>query len=174
MSDISGTGTSTNPNQPTALLPTGDTASASAASNSTNELKGVNADTFLQLLVSQLQNQNPDNPTDPTQFLSETADFEEVEQLTGLQTSMTSLVSSQQASAATSMLGQQVTGSDPSGNPVTGVVSGVQLTSNGPVLTVGNDTVPYSSVTAVTIPGLSGSTASSTASSTPSTGGSTS
>jgi flagellar basal-body rod modification protein FlgD len=164
MSDVSATGTSTTPKQPTATLPAGDTAVAgggSAASSST--LNGVNADTFLQLLVSQLENQNPDNPTDPTQFLSESADFEEVQQLGALSTDMTSLVSSQQSSAATSMLGQQVSGSDPSGNPVTGIVTGVQLTSSGPVLTVGNDSVPYSSVTSVTIPGSSTGTGASTA-----------
>ena len=80
-------------------------------------LNGVNADTFLKLLVAQLQYQNPDNPVDSTQFLSQTADFEEVQELGSLQTSMASLVSSQQAGAATSMLGQQVTGTDQVGNP---------------------------------------------------------
>jgi flagellar basal-body rod modification protein FlgD len=163
MSDISGTGTTTttNPLQPTAMLPTGDTAVAGGGSASTSSLNGVNANTFLNLLISQLENQDPDNPTDPTQFLSETADFEEVQQLNGLQTSMTSLVSSQQSSAATSMLGQQVTGSDASGNPVSGVVTGVQLTSSGPILTVGKDAVPYSSVTGVSLPGSSATPASS-------------
>jgi flagellar basal-body rod modification protein FlgD len=165
MSDISaaGTSTSTNPLQPTAMLPTGDTAVAGGGSgSSTSTLNGVNANTFLNLLISQLENQDPDNPTDPTQFLSETADFEEVQQLNGLQTSMASLVSAQQSSAATSMLGQQVTGSDASGNPVSGIVTGVQLTSTGPVLTVGNDSLPYSGVTGVTIPGSSTSTGTST------------
>jgi flagellar basal-body rod modification protein FlgD len=144
------------------MLPTGDTAVAGGGTASTSTLNGVNANTFLNLLISQLENQDPDNPTDPTQFLSETADFEEVQQLNGLQTSMTSLVSAQQSSAATSMLGQQVTGSDASGNPVSGIVTGVQLTSSGPVLTVGSGTVPYSAVTGVTIPGSSTTTGTST------------
>jgi flagellar basal-body rod modification protein FlgD len=162
MSDISAAGTSTT-NQPTAQLPAGDTAVAGGGSSaSSSSLNGVNADTFLQLLVSQLENQDPDNPTDPTQFLSESADFEEVQQLGALSTDMTSLVSAQQSSAATSMLGQQVAGTDASGNPVSGVVSGVQLTSSGPVLTVGNDSVPFSNVTAVTVPGSSSSAATST------------
>ena len=160
MSDISAT--STNPLQPTAQLPKGDTAVAGGGTASTSTLNGVNSDTFLKLLISQLENQNPDNPTDPTQFLSETADFEEVQQLSALSTDMTSLVGAQQSSAATSMLGQQVAGTDASGNPVSGIVTGVQLTSSGPVLSVGNDSVPYSAVTAVTIPGSSPSTGTST------------
>ena len=162
MSDISAAGTGTTTQQPTAQLPAGDTAVAGGGTASTSTLNGVNSDTFLKLLISQLENQDPDNPTDPTQFLSETADFEEVQQLSALSTDMTSLVSAQQSSAATSMLGQQVAGTDASGNPVSGIVTGVQLTSSGPVLTVGNDSVPFSGVTAVTIPGSSSTTGTST------------
>ncbi len=166
MSDISGTTTATQ--QPTAMLPAGDTASATSASSTSSTAdglgsNGVNADTFLQLLVAQLQYQNPDSPVDSTQFLAQTASFEEVQELGSLQTSMSSLVSSQQAGAATSMLGQQVTGTDQAGNSVSGVVSGIQLTSSGPLLSVGNSTVPFSSVTSVTMPGTAtGSTGTTT------------
>ncbi len=165
MSDISGTTAVSK--QPTATLPPGDTATASSGTSSTSAgfgANGVNANTFLQLLVAQLKYQNPDSPVDSTQFLQQTAAFEEVQELGALQTSLSSLVTSQQAGAATSMLGQQVTGSDQSGSPVTGVVSGIQLTSTGPLLNVGSSTVPFSSVTSVTSP----------SSTTSSTGGSSS
>ena len=153
MSDISGTTAVSK--QPTATLPPGDTATASSGSSSTGAglgANGINANTFLQLLVAQLKYQDPNSPVDSTQFLQQTASFEEVQELGALQTSLSSMVTSQQAGAATSMLGQQVTGSDQSGNPVTGVVSGIQLTSTGPLLNVGNSTVPFSSVTSVTSP----------------------
>jgi flagellar basal-body rod modification protein FlgD len=157
MSDISGT-TATSI-KPTAVLPAGDKATAPSGTSSAADglgANGVNADTFLQLLVAQLQYQNPDSPVDSTQFLSQTASFEEVQELGSLQTSLSSLVTSQQAGAATSMLGQHVTGTDQSGNPVSGVVSGIQLTSSGPLLNVGSSTVPFASVTSVTSPGSAG------------------
>jgi flagellar basal-body rod modification protein FlgD len=158
---------------PTATLPPGDTATASSQNSNIASLNGVNADTFLQLLVSELQNQDPDNPTDPTQFLTQTAEFEEVEELNAVQTSVTGLVSAQQSSSATSMLGTQVTGSNSAGTAVSGIVTGVQLTSNGPVLTVGSNLVPYSSVTSVALPGESSSGAgtAATGTTTPSTAG---
>jgi flagellar basal-body rod modification protein FlgD len=160
MSDISGiNGTQQTPTGPKATLPAGDTASASTSGANIASLNGVNADTFLQLLVSELQNQDPDNPTDPTQFLTQTAEFEEVEELNAVQTSVSGMVTAQQSSSATSMLGMQVSGSDASGNAVSGIVTGVQLTANGPVLSVGNDTMPYSSVASVTLPGATGSAA---------------
>lgn len=153
MSDI--TGTTAASNQPTGTLPAGDTAGTTPTSTSSSDglgSNGVNADTFLQLLVAQMKYQNPDSPVDSTQFLAQTASFEEVQELGTLQTSLASLVSSQQAGTATSMLGQKIAGTDQSGNPVSGVVSGIQLTATGPLLSVGNSTVPFSSVTSVTLP----------------------
>ena len=137
---------------PTATLPPGYTAPTSAASsNNQGGLNGVNAQTFLQLLVAQLQYQDPTKPVDSTQFLSQTAAFEEVQELSSLESSVSNLVSAQQSGAATALLGSNVTGTDANGNPVSGTVTGVQLTPGGPKLTVGNSTIAYSSVTSVTL-----------------------
>jgi flagellar basal-body rod modification protein FlgD len=38
----------------------------------------ANQDVFLQLLVAQLENQDPENPTDGTQFVTQLAQFSEV------------------------------------------------------------------------------------------------
>ena len=43
---------------------------------------------FLQLLVSQIKNQNPLNPTDGVQFLSQLAQFSELEQLLGVRSDL--------------------------------------------------------------------------------------
>ena len=55
-------------------------ASSSSSSNSANSL-APNEETFLKLLVSQLQNQDPLNPADSTQFVSQLAQFSSLEQL---------------------------------------------------------------------------------------------
>ena len=44
----------------------------------------TNESTFLTLLVSQLQNQDPLNPTDSTQFVSQLTSFSQLEQLIGI------------------------------------------------------------------------------------------
>lgn len=124
-----------------------------AAATPAGGLNGVNAQTFLQLLVAQLQYQDPSNPTDPTQFLSQTAQFQEVEQLQTLQTSLTAMQSSLAAASASGMLGQQVTATGADGtSQISGVVTSVNLSSAGPVLTVGGTQVPLSSVTSVAKP----------------------
>lgn len=47
-----------------------------------------NEQMFLQLLVSQMKNQDPTNPTDPSQFVGQLAQFSELEQLIGIRGDM--------------------------------------------------------------------------------------
>lgn len=98
------------------------TTGSSATSNPLNQLD--NAQTFLQLLVAQLQNQDPTNPTDPTAFMTEIAQLTSVE-------SQTSLSAEEQTVAADSMIGLTVTGTDSSGSSLSGQVTGVLLSSSG-------------------------------------------
>ena len=63
-----------------AISPLGASSGASTSANSA--LTGSQAPTeqmFLQLLVAQLQNQDPMNPTDSTTFVSQLAQFSELE-----------------------------------------------------------------------------------------------
>jgi flagellar basal-body rod modification protein FlgD len=100
--------------------------SAAAGSQTATGLNQLdNSQTFLKLLVAQLQNQDPDNPTDPTSFMTEIA------QLTAVQ-SQTSLDAEEQTVAADSMLDRTVTGTSTNGQSVTGTVTGVLLSSSGP------------------------------------------
>ena len=99
----------------------GPTAPAPGASG-LNQLD--NSQTFLQLLVAQLKNQDPLNPSDPTSFMTEIA------QLTAVQ-SQTSLSSEEQTVAADSMIGFTVGGSGASGSKLTGQVTGVLLSTTG-------------------------------------------
>ena len=86
---------------------------------------------FLQLISTQMQNQDPLNPTDPTQFLAQIEGLSEVSSLQSLQTSITGLASGLQASqmiSGTSLLGHSVlapgtTANIASGGTVNGVVS---------------------------------------------------
>ncbi len=60
---------------------TNGTAGQSPASGSNTSQPGaVNENMFLQLLVAQLQNQDPLNPPDGTQFVTQLAQFQTLEQ----------------------------------------------------------------------------------------------
>ena len=63
-----------------------------------------NFDTFLQLLTTQLQNQDPLSPLDTTQFTQQLVEFASVQQQLNMNTNLQTLISMQQTSEATSAL----------------------------------------------------------------------
>src|SRR5207244_5454333 len=62
---------------------------SNAAATSVNDLG--NKDTFLQLLVAQLKNQDPLKPTDGVQFVTQLAQFSSLEQLIGIRSDLKNL-----------------------------------------------------------------------------------
>src|ERR1700719_909606 len=52
----------------------------------------TNETTFLQLLMAQVQNQDPMNPTDSTQFVGQLVSFSQLEQLLGINQGVSTLV----------------------------------------------------------------------------------
>ncbi len=74
---------------------TSPTATAGASSNTT-----LGEDTFLKLLVTQMQNQDPLNPQDNSAFVAQLAQFSSLEGITNLNTTVSGLSSSLQSSQA--------------------------------------------------------------------------
>jgi flagellar basal-body rod modification protein FlgD len=64
-----------------------------------------NFNTFLKLLTTQLQNQNPLDPLDTNQFTQQLVQFASVEQQINMNAQLTSLVSLQKANQTTSAMG---------------------------------------------------------------------
>jgi flagellar basal-body rod modification protein FlgD len=77
---------------------------AAAAGTSASQQLAGNFDTFLQLLTTQLQNQDPLDPLDTDQFTQQLVEFASVEQQVDMNTNMQTLISMQQTTEATSAL----------------------------------------------------------------------
>ena len=67
------------------------TAGTTAAGTSSQQADGLGRDTFLQLLITQLQHQDPTQPQDSTQFLAQLEQFSSLEQLSSIGTSITDI-----------------------------------------------------------------------------------
>jgi flagellar basal-body rod modification protein FlgD len=65
---------------------------ASAQSESSQKPGALGKDAFLQLLVTQLQHQDPTKPQDETQFIAQLATFSSLEQLTQISDGVEKLV----------------------------------------------------------------------------------
>jgi flagellar basal-body rod modification protein FlgD len=82
----------------------GSTSSSSSTANSAGLNLAGNFQTFLTLLTTQLQNQDPTNPLDTNQFTQQLVEFAQVEQQINSNTSLSTLVSLQQTAQATQSL----------------------------------------------------------------------
>src|ERR1700679_3188234 len=101
---VTGTGT-------TNTTATTGTSATSTGADAMSQLSG-NFDTFLQLLTTQLQNQDPLSPMDSNQFTQQLVEFSQVEQQIDSNTNLQTLISqgtSQSGAYATSYLGKTVT-----------------------------------------------------------------
>lgn len=90
---------------------------------------------FLQLLVSQLKNQDPLNPTDSTQFVSQLAQFSQLEQVIAIRSDIESAMGTNSASGSTPGSGSTPANTAPGTvlpggtSPATNPTSGSQPTS---------------------------------------------
>ena len=116
----------------------------STASSGTSGMNGLlDPNEFLSLLVDNLKYQDPLDPTSSADLLTQLAALSQVQ-------TQQQIAETDQTSAAANLIGDTITGSDPSGNPVKGAVTGFSLTSSGPTLDVGSDSVSLGDVSSVT------------------------
>lgn len=85
---------------------------------------------FLQLLVAELQNQDPTNPTDPMQYMSQLASFSVVGQSVQTNQKLDTMLTTSALSQADSAIGHTVTSSDGS---TSGTVTSVSIGTDGTV-----------------------------------------
>src|SRR3954465_7343195 len=91
---------------PAVTSPTTNNSSSSSSSTGTDDGSiAQNFQTFLQLLTTQLKNQNPLEPLDTNQFTQQLVQFAQVEQQINMNSSLGTLISLQQASQTSAALG---------------------------------------------------------------------
>ncbi len=89
------------------------------------------SDMFMELMIAQLRNQDPTSPADSTEFMNQISDMTMVEGITNLNSSLenlsSSMLSSQAALQASSMVGQKVyvESDNAIADSATGLVDGV-------------------------------------------------
>jgi flagellar basal-body rod modification protein FlgD len=133
----------------TSLLGSSGSSSKSSSTSSTNTQLTPND--FINFMVTELQNQDPLNPTDSSQMLSQMSQIGQLQSADSLQTSLTGMVQQNQVAAASAMIGKLVQGTDVNKNPLTGIVSAVQVSSTGVNLLLNSGaTMPMNNITAIT------------------------
>ncbi len=116
MSSISGLGSSTN------------------QTNSADAFSALTSGEFLQIIFTELQNQDPLEPNDTSAMLNQLSTLRSIEADTQMVDSLSSLVNQSEFAAAASLIGSLVSGLTVDNRNVADLVISVINTENGPVL----------------------------------------
>ncbi|ARC55706.1 Basal-body rod modification protein FlgD [Frondihabitans sp. 762G35] len=108
---------------------------------------------FMQLLVKQLQNQDPSSPMDTNAMISQTTQLAMMEQVTNNTTTGNENFSLQMRISAANLVGRQVSYTDAAtGKAVTGTASAVSFAGSVPTVTVGGKDIDLDSISGVVDP----------------------
>ena len=128
--------------QVSAVSPTSTVDASASAAPSTSDAAtsafGLGFDSLLKIILTQLTYQDPLKPMDNFQFVSQLAQFSQLQQGQSLNDQVASLIASQAATQATSLLGRTVDFATATGSTTlqTGVIKSVSFATGHPEVTV--------------------------------------
>src|SRR4051812_8484870 len=130
------------------ILPAANTtANNQSSSSSTNAVNDIDMNTFLKLMITELQQQDPLNPMDNKDMLNQIAQIRAVGASDQLTKTLNSVLLGQNITSATNLMGADISALTDNGQAITGIVNRVAIDKGVPKLHVENS------------PGLSRSTA---------------
>lgn len=121
---------------------------AASTPTTTKTKNDLGEDDFMQLLLAQLQNQDPLQPASDTEFIAQLAQFNSLAELTSIKTSISELSESvselmiiQDLNQGSALIGKTIGGMTASGETVSGVVASVQMSKNQVYLKLEDNTL---------------------------------
>ena len=124
-----------------AVAKTNTAAKAGAESSLASRIPSsvMGQDQFLQLLVTQLANQDPLSPQSDTAFIGQMAQFTTLEQTKGMTTDIAQIRSQQKLLQAMSLLDREVVVQSGKTGVAQGVVKGFEMEGQNPKLIIGSE-----------------------------------
>ena len=143
---------------------TGSGVSTNAATT-TNPNSTMNASDFINLMVTQLENQDPTQPASSSDLLAQMSQISQLQSSTTLTSSLNTMTQQNQVASAAGMMGKHVKGQDGNGNAIEGNVTSVSVSTAGISLELDSN----QSLTLDQVTSISPQTTSASAATTPTT-----
>lgn len=110
----------------------------------------LDSDAMMQLLVTQLQNQDPSSPMDTNAMISQTTQLSTMQQLIDMGNNSNASLALQMRDHAANLVGKNITYDDGNGGTKAGVVTGVKYSGSGnPTVSIGDTSIELASVIGV-------------------------
>jgi flagellar basal-body rod modification protein FlgD len=129
----------------------GSTTSGGGAAGSANRFSELSSEEFIQVMITQLQQQDPFKPQDSSALLEQISSIRNIESQISLQDALKGLVFQNQIASAGNLIGKTVLGLDESNNQVEGKVTSVRVADDKVMLELDSgQTLELNRVTAIT------------------------
>jgi len=99
--------------------------------------QSLDSNDFMDLMITQLQNQNPMEPMENTEYIAQMAEFSALEQMQSMNTSINTMY-------AFGLMGKEVTVDNGDGTTITGIVETVTMNNGSNYIEI--DGVQYDSI----------------------------
>lgn len=134
--------------------------SSSSTSTISNPKSQLTSDDFINMMLTQLQNQDPLSPQDSSALLTQMSQIGQLQSSNELSTSLKSMVTQNQIAAGGNLLGKMVEGQDSHGEKITGLVTSVRVIKDTVSLELDNgQELAMNNVTNITQPTASATAA---------------
>lgn len=120
------------------LAPTNNTASNQSTASNTNAVNDIDMNTFLKLMITELQQQDPLNPMDNKDMLNQIAQIRAVGASDQLTKTLNSVLLGQNITSATNLIGADISALADDGQAISGVVNRIAIDKGTPKLHVEN------------------------------------
>ncbi len=101
-----------------------------------SRMADLTSEEFVQIIVTELQNQDPFNPSDTNAMLEQISSIRDIESQLDLQQRLEALVEQNEVSSASGLIGQFVSGLSESLQQTEGIVESIRIEDGKPVLMV--------------------------------------
>jgi flagellar basal-body rod modification protein FlgD len=125
---------------------TGAKSAGNTPKGNNDALRDLDMDQFLQLMITELQNQDPLNPMENTEILQQISQIREIGATSRLTETLDAVLLGQNLTSATGMIGKTIEALADDASTVTGVVDRVTVTDGEPRLYVGDKPVRLKNV----------------------------
>ena len=128
----------------------GTTLGSANAQLDTNRFADLSSTEFINILVTELTQQDPFEPNDSAQILEQLSSLRSIESQNALQEQLEKLVTDQSIASSSQMIGKYIKGLDANNNAVEGLVASLKVEDGAPILKLADGlTIPADRITEV-------------------------
>ena len=133
------------------LLPNSSSSTGSSKSSGLTGFAALTSKDFMTMLLAELKNQDPTAPVKNSDLLAQLSQMQSLQSNVELNSTLSSIASSQQIASGASFLGKVVTGTDSNKKAVSGLASSVSVQNGTLTIGVGSSSIPIGNLTGVAL-----------------------